>query len=77
MGATRKEVYCEICGSYQPVVEREPHDRSLAQFPWHPYPCYDLTCGTCFYIVASLRIVPNDAPIDSSKAIEFKPYRVK
>jgi hypothetical protein len=41
----RKEVYCENCGSNQPMVEQEPHQDEL-----NPYPWYDITCGTCHSI---------------------------
>jgi hypothetical protein len=61
----RKEVYCENCGSNQPMVEQEPHQDEL-----NPYPWYDITCGTCHSIIATIQIVPNDKPLESSKAVE-------
>jgi hypothetical protein len=61
----RKEVYCETCGSDQPMVEHEPQQDEL-----NPYPWYDITCGTCCSIVATVQIVPDDKPIEASLAVE-------
>jgi hypothetical protein len=53
------EVFCENCDSYQPVVEHEPQ-----QDERNPYPWYDITCGTCDLIIATLQIVPDEKPIE-------------
>jgi hypothetical protein len=69
----RKEVYCENCGSSQPMVEHEPQTDEL-----NPYPWYDITCGTCYSIIATVQIVPDDKPLEQSKAvIKKKPFLVK
>jgi hypothetical protein len=56
----RKEVYCENCDSYQPLVEHKLQADERNRYPW-----YDLTCETCSYIVATLQIVPDDKPVES------------
>ena len=61
----RKEVYCEACGSYPPVVEHEPRQDAL-----NPYPWYDITCATCCSIVATIRIVPDDKPLEPPQAVK-------
>jgi hypothetical protein len=61
----RKEVYCETCGSNQPMVEHEPQKDEL-----NPYPWYDITCGTCCSIIATVQVVPDDKPLEPSKAVE-------
>ncbi len=45
---TRKEIYCENCGSNQPMIEHELQKDELN--PW-----YDITCGTCYFIIATVR----------------------
>jgi hypothetical protein len=37
------------------MVEHEPQKDEL-----NPYPCYDITCGTCCSIIATVQIVPDD-----------------
>ena len=64
----RKEVYCETCGSNQPMVEREPMKDEL-----NPYPWYDITCGTCYSVIATVQIVPEDKPLESSRAVGYGP----
>ena len=64
----RKELFCENCDSYQPMVEHEPITDER-----NPYPWYDVTCGTCAYIVATIQIVPDDKPLDHSDAITEQP----
>jgi hypothetical protein len=56
----RKEVFCENCDSYQPLLEHGPiaDDRN-------PYKWLDLQCGTCYLIIATLQIVPDDKPLVS------------
>lgn len=60
----RKEVYCENCGSNQPMIEHEPQTDSR-----NPYPWYDVTCGTCHSIICSVQIVPDGKPIEPLKAV--------
>jgi hypothetical protein len=67
----RKEVHCEACGSDQPMVEDEPQKDDL-----NPYPWYDITCGTCYSIIATVRLVPEDKPIEPSKAVTDQPVPV-
>ena len=43
----RKELYCEDCGSFQPMVESEPQKNELNLEPW-----YDILCGTCYSIIS-------------------------
>jgi hypothetical protein len=57
----RKEIYCPDCGSNQPMIEREPQNED-----GHPYPWYDITCGTCYSIIATIQIVPDDKPLEPS-----------
>jgi hypothetical protein len=67
----RKEVYCETCGSDQPMVEHEPHKDEL-----NPYPWYDISCGTCYSVIATIQIVPDDKPIEPSRAVETSKAQV-
>ena len=67
----RKEVYCETCGSDQPMVEHEPQMDDL-----NPYPWYDITCGTCYLIIATVQLVPDEKPIETSRAFEQQPIRL-
>src|SRR3954447_25988096 len=66
----RKEVYCEACGNNQPMVEHEPQKDEL-----NPYPWYDITCGTCCSIIATVQIVPENKPIEPSEAVTSEPQR--
>jgi hypothetical protein len=61
----RKEVYCETCGSDQPMIEHELQKDELNAYPW-----YDITCGTCCSIIATVQIVPDEKPIEPSRAVE-------
>jgi hypothetical protein len=63
----RKEVYCENCESDQPLVEHEPQTDEF-----NPYPWYDLTCGTCCCLIATIQIVPGDKPVEPSAAVAAK-----
>ena len=63
---TRKEIYCEGCGSNQPMIEHEPQKDEL-----NPYPWYDITCGTCYFIIATVQIVPDTKPLEPWKAVEL------
>jgi hypothetical protein len=65
----RKEVFCENCDSYQPLVEHEPQTDERDPYPW-----YDFTCGTCCLIIATMQIVPDDKPVEPSAGA--KPYLV-
>ena len=69
---TRKEVYCETCGSNQPMVEHQPMKDEM-----NPYPWYDITCGTCYSIIATVQIVPEDKPLEPSRAVGYGPKLVK
>jgi hypothetical protein len=71
-GMPGKEVYCDECDSYQPMVEHEPLTGDM-----NPYPWYDITCGTCASIIATVQIVPDDKPLEPSKAVMARPVRVK
>jgi hypothetical protein len=64
----RKEVYCETCGSDQPLIEHEPRKDEL-----NPYSWYDFVCGTCYSIIATIQIVPDDKPLEFSRAVTDKP----
>jgi hypothetical protein len=64
----RKEVYCLTCGSNQPMVERKPVTDGL-----NPYLWYDITCGTCYSIIATIQIVPDDKPLEPSRAVGPNP----
>jgi len=66
----RKEVYCEDCGTYQPMVEHIPQKDER-----NPYPWYDITCGTCASIIATVQIVPDDKPVEP--VVGARPVRVK
>jgi hypothetical protein len=61
----RKEVYCATCGSDQPMIEHEPEKDDL-----NPYPWYDVQCGTCYSVIATIQIVPDDKPVEPSQAVE-------
>jgi hypothetical protein len=62
----RKEVYWENCQS-----EHEPQTDDL-----NPYSWYDLTCGTCcFIIIATIQIVPDDKPVEPSAAVTDEPVQ--
>jgi hypothetical protein len=34
----------------------------------NPYPWYDIVCGTCDWIIATVRIVPDEKPREPSAA---------
>jgi uncharacterized membrane protein len=38
----------------------------------HPHPWYDITCGACVSVIATVQIVPDDKPLQPSKAVEQK-----
>ena len=67
-GMSRKEAYCENCQSHQPLVEHEPQTDNPSPYPW-----YDLTCGTCCWIVATIRIAPDDKPVGPSATVVARP----
>ena len=66
----RKEVYCGTCHSNQPLVEHEAQIDSLNSYFW----C-DLTCGTCCSIIATIRILPDDKPVEPSAAVTDEPVQ--
>ena len=63
----RKEIYCETCGSNQPMIEHEPKMDEGNEYPW-----YDITCGTCHSIIATVQIVPDDKPINPHRQATLK-----
>jgi hypothetical protein len=46
------------------MVEHPPQTDELNQYPW-----YDITCGTCYSIIATIQVVPDDKPIEPSAAM--------
>jgi hypothetical protein len=62
---SRKEVYCETCGSDQPMIEQQPEKDEL-----NPYPWYEIKCATCFSVIATIQIVPDDKPLEPSRVVE-------
>ncbi len=68
---TRKEIYCETCGSNQPLIEHEPQNDDL-----NPYPWFDLVCGTCYSVIATIQIVPEDKRVEPSSAVTHRPVLV-
>lgn len=64
----RKEVYCETCGSNQPMVEHQPMKDAMNRYPW-----YDIACGTCYSIIAKVQIVPEDKPLEPPRAVGYRP----
>jgi hypothetical protein len=69
---TRKEIHCEACGSFQPMIEHEAQEDELNDYPW-----YDITCGTCCSIIASVRIVPESRALAPSEGVVRRPRLVK
>ena len=65
MKYARKEIYCDACDSNQPMIEHEPQKDEL-----NPYPWYDITCGTCCSIIATVQIVPDDKPIEPLRVVK-------
>ena len=63
----RKEVYCENCKSHQPLIQPDPQKDVLNLYPW-----YELVCGTCYSIIATVQIVPDEKPLEPSAAVEPK-----
>ncbi len=47
-----KEVFCERCGGFQPLIEDEITKDDLNKHPWG-----DLCCGTCKFVLLTVRIV--------------------
>jgi len=39
----------------------------------NPHPWYDITCGTCYSIIATVQIVPENKPIELSAAVTSEP----
>ena len=48
------------------MIEHAPQKDEL-----NPYPWYDITCGTCYSIIATVQIVPDTKPLEPSKAVEL------
>ncbi len=66
----RKEIYCAKCRSDQPMLEVDPQEDDLSPYPW-----YDIVCGTCDWIIATVRIVPDDKPLEQSAAVTLAEER--
>jgi hypothetical protein len=47
------------------MIEFEPRKDEL-----NPYPWYDIKCGTCYSVIATVQIVPDDKPSEPSRAVE-------
>jgi hypothetical protein len=56
----------------QPADAGKPNRRRRV----NPYPWYDICCRTCYSIIATVQIVPDDKPIEPSQAVEYKPQLV-
>ena len=61
----RQEVYCEMCGSNQPMIQHEQQKNELNAYPW-----YNIVCGTCYSTIATVQIVPDDKPLEPSKSVK-------
>lgn len=46
------------------MVEIDPNEDDQTPYPW-----YDIVCGTCDWIIATVRIVPDDKPLERSAAV--------
>jgi hypothetical protein len=60
-----KRFTVRLAAVIRPMVEHEPQMDDL-----NPYPWYDITSGTCYSVIATIQIVPDDKPIEPSKAME-------
>jgi hypothetical protein len=49
--------------------QQSADDRAPQTDHRNPHPWYDITCGTCCSIIATVRIVPDDKPVEPSSAI--------
>jgi hypothetical protein len=67
----RKEVYCPDCGSNQPMIEQEPQKDDENLYPW-----YDISCGTCCSIIATIQIVPDEKPLEPPEAVRDRSGQV-
>lgn len=47
-----RQVYCSGCGSFQPVIEEEPHSDDRNDHPWA-----DVVCGSCHLVLLTFRWV--------------------
>ena len=52
------------------MIEHEPQKDDL-----NPYPWFDITCGTCYSIIATVQIVPHHKPIEASGAVTSEPQK--
>jgi hypothetical protein len=43
----------------------------------NPFPWYDITCGTCYSVIATVQIVPDDKPLEPSRAVRRGPQLVE
>lgn len=46
-----KEIYCENCADFKPLIEEDPTVDDLNEYAWG-----DLLCGECKLIIATIRI---------------------
>ena len=55
------------------MVENKPEVDEL-----NPYSWYEIICGTCYSIILTVQVVPDDKPFEPSKAMDpEKPFLVK
>ena len=69
-GALREVGKPAIENRLQPLAEHEIQTEDRNLFPW-----YDLTCGTCCSIIATIQIVPDDKRVEASAAITDTPVQ--
>jgi hypothetical protein len=49
------------------MLEAHPQKDDLSPYPW-----YDIVCGTCDWIIATVRIVPDDKPLEQSAVLGWR-----
>ena len=52
------------------MLEAHPQKDDLSPYPW-----YDIVCGTCDWIIATVRIVPDDKPLEQSAVLALAEER--
>jgi hypothetical protein len=60
--AMHKEVYCEDCWSFQPLMQSAAQSDTRNPSPW-----YDLLCDNCRSIIAALHLAPDNNPTEPSE----------
>ena len=53
------------------MVEHQPIKDEMNAYPW-----YDIIGGACYSIIATVQIVPEDKPLEPSRAVEYGPKLV-